>query len=207
MTVKLAVFMIINTVPLAGEEGRFNVMLPLVFSIIRVPVADAASVCGEDVPVMENGVSTVFFPMFRVPVVVTAPGPNVTAPVDVKNVPDDAEKLILPEVTTNPEEPLTLPPTYKLPPIPAPPLTTKAPVVVEVAAVAAVIVAAVFVVNEVPERDIAPEVLVRFNAPVVRVKPFEAVKSPEEIKPPATVCAAPKVLIIKSALPPASRIV
>jgi hypothetical protein len=66
---------------------------------------------------------------------------------------------------------------------------------------------AVFVVNDVPVRAMAPDVLVKFNAPVVSVSPFDAVRRPDEVSPPAIVCAVPDVLIIKLAAPPASGIV
>ncbi len=64
-----------------------------------------------------------------------------------------------------------------------------------------------FVVNEVPVNAIAPEVLVKFNAPVLSVNPDEAVSKPEDVKPPAMICVDPKVLIMKFAAPPASGMV
>ncbi len=65
----------------------------------------------------------------------------------------------------------------------------------------------VFVVNVVPVKDIAPLVEVKLSAPVVSVKPLDAVRVPDEVRPPAIVCAEPKVLKIKFAAPPASGMV
>ncbi len=206
-TVKLTVLIIINLVPLGGDDGRFNIMFPLVLSIIRVPVEVASNVCGEVVPVIEKGVRTLFLLIFNVPDVVILPGPIVTAPVDVENEPFEEEKLTLPDVIFMPLAPLILPPIKIFPPIPEPPVTIKAPVVVEDDDVDEVIDIAVFVVNDVPVNDIAPEVLVRFKAPVVNVKPLDTVNKPDNVSPPAMVCADPNVLIIKSAEPPASGIV
>ena len=137
-TVKLAIFIIVNVVPFAGEAGKFRVIFPPVFNIINDPPAVPERVCGEEVPVIESGVSTLLPLIFKMPVIVVAPGPIVTAPEGVEKVPEEAEKSTFPDVT---------------------------------------------------------------------VRPLEAVRVPDEVRPPAIVCAEPKVLIMKSASPPASRIV
>jgi hypothetical protein len=90
---------------------------------------------------------------------------------------------------------------------PNPPDSTKLPVDDDVANVLDVTLIALFVVNDVPVSAMAPDVLVRFSAPVVNVNPFEAVNVSEEVSPPAMLCAVPEVLMIKLAAPPASGIV
>jgi hypothetical protein len=65
----------------------------------------------------------------------------------------------------------------------------------------------VFVVNVVPVSEMAPDVDVRFREPVVSTRPFDAVKVPEDVSPPAIVCAEPNVDKIKLAAPPASGMV
>ncbi len=58
---------------------------------------------------------------------------------------------------------------------PTPPELIKLPVEDDVAAVVAVILICVFVLNVVPAKLMAPDVDVRFNAPVVRVNPLDKV--------------------------------
>ncbi len=111
------------------------------------------------------------------PVMEMAPGPIVHAPVGVVKVPDDPEKLILPDVTVIPEDKVAAP-------------------VIETAP-GPIVHAPVDVVK-------APDDPEKLMAPAVAVIPAPSIKPPLVVRPPAIDCPLPDVDKMKLAALPAS---